>query len=67
MELQWLNEGEGNVAAQKKKKISQESIMGWEGEKSPVSIAGPRHVSPQSTSLYLATVEEGDEFGFRQH
>lgn len=50
----------------RKKKISQESIMGWEGEKS-VSIAGPRHVSPQSTSLYLATVEEGDEFGFRQH
>lgn len=66
MELQWLSEGEGNVAAQEKK-ISQESIMGWEGEKSPVSIARPRHVSPQSTSLYLATVEEGDEFGFRQH
>lgn len=51
----------------RKKKISRESIMGWEGEKSSVSIAGPRHVSPQSTSLYLATVEEGDEFGFRQH
>lgn len=51
----------------KKKKISQESIVGWEGEKAPVSITRPRLVSPQSTSLYLASVEEGDEFGFRQH
>lgn len=47
--------------------ISQESIMDWEGEKSPLNITRPRPASPQSTSLYLATVEEGDEFGFRQH
>lgn len=49
------------------KKISQESTMDWEGEKSSRNITRPRHASLQGTSLYLATVEEGDEFGFCQH
>lgn len=61
-----MNEGEGNAAAQEKKNQSREH-HGVGGREVAVSITRPRHVSPQSSSLYLATVEEGDEFGFRQH
>lgn len=51
----------------KKKKNQSREHLGWEGGKSPVSFTRPGHVSPQSAALHLAMVEEGDEFGFRQH